>query len=56
MGAPLARAEMRIVLEELVDAFPGMELVEGQQPEWTRTMAHRGPQSLKVRLGGSDHG
>ncbi|MBH0122193.1 cytochrome P450, partial [Rhodococcus sp. CX] len=56
MGAPLARAELKIVLEELVNAFPGMSLVEGQQLEWTRTMAHRGPQSLKVRLGGSENG
>lgn len=56
MGAPLARAELKIVLEELVSAFPGMSLVEGQQLDWTPTMAHRGPLSLKVRLGGSENG
>jgi cytochrome P450 len=30
MGAPLARLEMRVVLEELVRRLPQMTLVEGQ--------------------------
>jgi cytochrome P450 len=32
VGAQLARTEMRIVLEELLDRFPGLALAEAQEP------------------------
>lgn len=53
LGAPLARLEMVIAVEELVAAFPGMSLVPDQQFEWTDSMSFRGPTSLLVRLGSS---
>ncbi len=48
MGAPLARLEMRIVLEELTRRLPGMRLVEGQGWEYVPTLTFRGVQKLRV--------
>ena len=48
MGAPLARLEMRIVLEELTRRLPGMRLVEGQDWEYVPTLTFRGVQKLRV--------
>jgi cytochrome P450 len=42
MGAPLARMEMRVVLEELVKRLPHMNLVADQSWEYPRTTSHRG--------------
>ena len=50
-GAPLARLELRILLEELTTAFPNMELVGEQEIDFTRTLSFRGPLRLLVRLG-----
>lgn len=51
-GAPLARLELRIVLEELTQAFPRMALVPDQEIGFTRTLSFRGPDQLLVRLEG----
>ena len=48
MGAPFARLEMRIILEELVKRIPDMRLVEGQTWEYLPTLVFRGVQRLMV--------
>ena len=48
MGAPLARLEMRIILEELTRRLPGMRLVAGQGWEYVPTLTFRGVQKLRV--------
>lgn len=48
LGAPLARLEIRIMLEEVLARFPDMRLAEGFQPDWIRTITFRGPESLPV--------
>ena len=48
VGAPLARLEMRILLETLTDALPTMRLVPDQALEYTRNISFRGPASLWV--------
>lgn len=50
LGAPLARLELRILLEELTRAFPRMELIPDQDISWTETLSFRGPSALRVRL------
>lgn len=42
MGAPLARMEMRVVLEELARRLPHINLVSDQTWEYPRTTSHRG--------------
>jgi cytochrome P450 len=36
VGAPLARLEMKIVLERMLDRFPTARVVSGQHPDWRR--------------------
>ncbi|MEM7345946.1 MAG: cytochrome P450, partial [Chloroflexota bacterium] len=48
MGAPLARLEMRIILEELTRRLPHMTLVKDQPWEYVPTLAFRGVQKLQV--------
>lgn len=48
MGAPLARLEMRIILEELTRRLPHMHLAKGQRYEYLPTMLFRGVQQLQV--------
>lgn len=43
LGAPLARLEGRIVLEELTRRFPSLRLVAGQKFEYTTNTSFRGP-------------
>lgn len=50
LGAPLARLELKILLEELTKRFPNMELVEDQEITWIKTLSFRGPNALRVRL------
>lgn len=50
LGAPLARLELRILLEELTRAFPRMEFIPDQDISWTETLSFRGPSALRVRL------
>ncbi|MCT2583120.1 cytochrome P450 [Actinophytocola gossypii] len=48
MGAPLARLELRIILEELTRRLPGMRLVPGQNYDYRRNASFHGPQHLLV--------
>ena len=34
LGAPLARLETKVVIEQLLDRLPGVRLVAGQREEW----------------------
>ncbi|NOX51943.1 MAG: cytochrome P450 [Gammaproteobacteria bacterium] len=52
VGAPLARLEMEVLLEEMTSRFPNMSLVEDQEIDIIRTIAFRGPKRLLVRLQG----
>lgn len=48
LGAPLARLEARVVLEELSAALPGLRLTPGQVFQFMPIIAFRGPRSLLV--------
>ncbi|MAI11713.1 MAG: hypothetical protein CBD27_06790 [Rhodospirillaceae bacterium TMED167] len=48
MGAPLARLEMRIILEEITQRLPSLRLVKGQEWEYLKTLVFRGVQKLRV--------
>ena len=52
MGAPLARMEMRVLLEELSKRLPGLRLAEGQEWKFIPTLTFRGIQQLHVEWGG----
>lgn len=47
-GAPLARLEMKIILEELTRRLPTMRLVENQTFKYLPNTSFRGPQNLWV--------
>jgi cytochrome P450 len=51
LGAPLARLEARVVLEELCQRRPGLRLVAPQTLEFHPNIAFRGPTTLRVALG-----
>ena len=48
LGAPLARLEMRIFIEELTRRLPTMRLVPNQTYRYSANTSHRGPTSLWV--------
>lgn len=48
MGAPFARLEMKIILEELVKRIPSLRLAEDQTYEYLPTLVFRGVQKLMV--------
>ncbi len=48
MGAPLARMEMRIILEQLTSRLPQLQLVGDQSWEYLPTLVFRGVQNLEV--------
>jgi len=48
LGAPLARLEARVVLEELASAVPSLRLLPDQTYEFMPIIAFRGPRSLHV--------
>lgn len=48
MGAPLARMEMRIILEQLTRRLPGIRLVDNQSWQYLPTLIFRGVQKLEV--------
>jgi cytochrome P450 len=48
LGAPLARLQARIVLEEVSARFPDLRLVPGIKLEFAPNVSFRGPLSLPV--------
>jgi len=48
LGAPLARLEMRIILEELTRRLPHLRLADGDAPDLFRTFTFRGLKRLTV--------
>ena len=48
LGAPLARLELKIFLEELTRRLPSLRLVADQTYSYSPNTTHRGPQSLWV--------
>ncbi|SKB79755.1 cytochrome P450 [Sphingopyxis flava] len=50
MGAPIARMQMRMMVEELTAAFPNMQLIEDDPVEIVGVLTFRGPTRLPVRL------
>ena len=50
LGAPLARLEMKVTLEEVSQAYPAVQLVEGYDPAHVHTFVFRAPDSLVVDL------
>ena len=51
LGAPLARLEMKIILEELTRRLPGLRLADSGPPEVFRTFSFRGLRHLTVEWG-----
>lgn len=49
LGAPLARMELRLLLEQLIRRLPHMELVPDQEWSYPRNVSFRGPEHLMVR-------
>ena len=49
VGAPLARLEGVVVLEELTQHLPDLALVEGQAFSYVPNISFRGPRQLWVR-------
>ncbi len=49
MGAPLARMEMKVILEELVWRLPHMQLKPDQKFRYFPTLTFRGVQNLEVK-------
>ena len=48
LGAPLARLEARVVIEELARRLPSLRLVPGQKMSYLPNTSFRGPRSLQV--------
>lgn len=51
LGAPLARLEVRVALEELVRHLPSLRLSDGQTFTYPPNVSFRGPRSLLVEWG-----
>ena len=51
LGAPLARLQMKIILEELTSRLPDMQLADSGPPEVFRTFSFRGLKHLTVARG-----
>lgn len=50
MGAPIARMQLRMIVEELTAAFPRMTLIEDEPIEIVGVLTFRGPTRLPARL------
>lgn len=48
LGAPLARLELKVVLEEVSARLPGLRLVPAQRLEFLPNTSFRGPRALQV--------
>ena len=55
LGAPLARLEARVVLEELTDALPSLRLDDDQTVQFAPIIAFRGPRALHVSWDAGEH-
>lgn len=49
LGAPLARLEMNVALQEITQRIPHMNLVEGQEYPYSPNTSHRGPEEVHVK-------
>jgi cytochrome P450 len=49
LGAPLARLELQVILEQLTRRLPGLRLAPRQHFEFIETVQFRGPKTLHVR-------
>jgi cytochrome P450 len=54
LGAPLARMQAKVVVEELARALPGLKVVPGQVVRYSANVAFRSPLALHVQWG-MDH-
>jgi cytochrome P450 len=54
IGAPLARLEAKIVLEELSSRLPGLRLAEGQPFDYSANSTFRGPSHVLVEWHSAD--
>jgi cytochrome P450 len=50
LGAPLARLEARVILQELIQRFPHARLIADQALEYLPNTSFRGPRRLLVCL------
>ena len=48
LGAPLARLELKVVLEEITRRMPSLRLVSDQRWEFSPNTSFRGPMRLRV--------
>ncbi|MER5390699.1 cytochrome P450 [Saccharopolyspora sp. NPDC002686] len=55
IGAPLARLEMRIILEELTRRLPHMRLIDGQDFGYLHNASFHGPRHLRVEWEPADN-
>ena len=51
LGAPLARLEVKVVLEEVSARLPGLRIVPGQKLDYLPNTSFRGPRALRVEWG-----
>ena len=49
LGSNLARLELRVAIEELLDRFPAFELAPDREVEWSVGQV-RGPRELPLRI------
>ena len=52
LGAPLARLELQVILEQLTKRLPDLRLKAGQDFEFVETVQFRGPKALHVEWSG----
>ncbi len=48
LGAPLARLETQVVIEQLIDRLPNLRLADAQDEEWVPHLLTPGPRSLRL--------
>ena len=53
LGASLARLELRIILEELLDRLPDLELAAKEEPDYRPANFVSGYETLPVRFAAS---
>ena len=51
LGASLARLELTVILEEMLDGLPGLELADPAEPAYRAANFVSGYESLRVRAG-----